>query len=99
MLSTTECLQDKEAFGPHVFLFCRGRPAHTERHSRVVILTLDRVDLAALVEAKDLVAQVQAIRKETESFVDAVAALHVELGVSVEVDIAGRTLQAQNRIV
>ena len=65
----------------------------------MIKLALDRVLLASLVETEDLVAQVQPIRHEAESFVQPVTALDIVLRVSIEVLVAIRSPQPQHRIV
>jgi hypothetical protein len=65
----------------------------------VIKLALDRVMLASLIETEDLVAQVQPIRHEAESFVEPVAARDIVLRVGIEVLVAIRSLQAQHRSV
>src|ERR1700733_9252486 len=65
----------------------------------MVVFALYRVYCAALIESKNFVAQVKSIGKDAQSFVQAIASLHVKLGVSIKINVAARTLQAQNRIV
>ena len=65
----------------------------------MIIFALNRIDRTTLVEAKDFVAQVQSVSKETEPFVDAVATLNVELCVSIEIVIACRVLLGPKWVV
>ena len=65
----------------------------------MIVLTLDRIDLAARVETKHFVAEIQAIPEDAQALVEAIAALHVELRVSIKIDVATGTLQPQNRVI
>ena len=65
----------------------------------MIELALDRVLLASLIETEDLVAQVQPVGHEAESFVKPVAALDIVLRVGIGVLVAIRSLQAQHWIV
>ena len=65
----------------------------------MIVLTLDRIDLAARVEAKHFVAEIQAIPKDAQALIEAIATLHVELRVSIKINVATRPLQSQNRII
>src|SRR5438445_12681628 len=65
----------------------------------MIILSLDRIDLAALIKAEYFVAQVQAVGEEAQAFVEAVAALNVKLRMGVEINVTAWTLQAEDGIV
>src|SRR6202040_4311429 len=78
----------------------RGRrPANAGRNGRVIVLALDGIYPAALVEAKNLVAEIQAVSHHAQALSDPIAALHIKLCVSIEIDVASRALQTKNRIV
>src|SRR6202163_902217 len=65
----------------------------------MIVLTLDRIDFAARVEAKHFVAEIQAIPEDAQALVEAIAALHVELRVSIKINVATGPLQPLNRII
>ena len=75
------------------------RPAHTERYSGMVVFALDWVFRTALIKSENLVAQVKSVSKKAESLVEAITSLHVELRMRAQINVAGRTFQAQNGIV
>src|SRR5713226_1195072 len=88
-------------FRPHYprILLRGGRPAHAERNSGLIEFALDGIDAAALVEAEDLVAEVQARGLEAKALGDSVAALDVKLSVGVEVDVARRSINTKNGVL
>src|ERR1035438_4728073 len=67
--------------------FERG-PAQPGADGGMVELALVRPDGATVIESENLVRQVQSINYEFESFGQAIAALHVELKVTVQVVVA-----------
>jgi hypothetical protein len=72
-------------------LFVVKSPANSPGICRVIVLALDDVLRAAIVEAKDLVVQVETVTVYLESPRQPVAGLGVELEMRVEVVIAGGT--------
>jgi hypothetical protein len=77
---------------------CDG-PAQPERDRRPVILALHRIDRASVVEAKHLIAEVQAGGYHLHALVHAITGLHVELRMRVEVVVAERAPQSKDGIV
>ena len=74
--------------------FARRRPAEAERVSGLVVLALDHVWLAAVIEAEDLVVEVESGDDQLEPVAKLPATLRVDLGVVVEVDVPERPLDA-----
>src|SRR5579864_7093933 len=79
-------------------LFAGRSPPQAERSRRLVILALHGVNGAAVVESEDLVAQVEAGGDHLQSPVQAKTALYIELGMGVEVVVAGGAFQPNDRI-
>ena len=69
-------------------------PANPACVGRVVVLALDDVLRAAVVEAEDFVVQVEAVGVDLEACRQAVAGLSVELEVGVEVVVSGGARRA-----
>jgi hypothetical protein len=65
-----------------------GGPAQAYFVGRLVVLALRHVLRAAVVEAEDLVVQVQALHLELQAAIDACAHLRVHLEMRVEVVVA-----------
>src|SRR5229473_7423389 len=76
-----------------------GRPAHAKRNGGLIKFALDRVDGVSLVEAENLVTEVEAGSLKAKALGDSVAALNVKLRVCVEVDVAGRTVNAKDWVL
>src|SRR5258706_10243484 len=78
-----------------VLLFLGIRPAKAKRISAAIEFPLIRVLGTALIEAEDLVGQIQYRGKELQSALDAVTPLEIQLCVCVGVIVAIRSLQSQ----
>src|SRR5436305_1278027 len=91
--SIVKCCEELAALPPapttkfRLFLVHR-RPAHTRCNRRPVVFALDHVLRAAIVEAEDLVIDIEAIHDKAESVGQADTALGIELEVWVEIIIA-----------
>ena len=75
-------------------LFVGRRPANAGRERRLIVLALDHVLRAALVEAENFVVEVEAREDHAHAVAHADDALGVDLDVRVEVDVAQRVLHA-----
>src|SRR5260370_16120453 len=81
-------------------LFLRsGHPGQSDCDGRVVELALIRIDRASSIEPENLVGQVETGSNEFQLPIHPVAALNVDLGVSVEVLISQGTLDAHDGII
>src|SRR5260370_4204914 len=83
---------------PRKRLLRRGCPAEGERNCGLIEFALDGIDGAALVEAENLVTEVQAGSLEAKALGDAIATLDVILRVGVEIDVARRTFDSEDWI-
>src|SRR5260370_20758814 len=75
-----------------------GQPAESDCDGRVVELALIRIDRASSIEPENLVGQVETGSNEFQLPIHPVAALNVDLGVSVEVLISQGTLDATDAL-
>src|SRR5258707_14420397 len=71
--------------------FCRQRPAQAGRDRTAVVLALNRKLLDAVVEAEDFVIQIERGDDDLQSASpwDPIAQLGVDLGVGVQISVAG----------
>src|SRR5260370_19483719 len=84
---------------PSSCLFCSRSPAKAQRDRGMIELALDGIRFAPLIETEDFVAQVQPIGHDAEPLVEAIAGLNIVLRVRIQVLVAIRPFQPQNRIV
>ena len=75
-------------------LLVRRRPAHAKRKRWSVVFTLDHVLWLTIVEAEDLVVEVEPVSHDGETVLQSVATLGVELKVGVEIVVAERAAQS-----
>ena len=68
---------------------CR-RPAHARGNGRPIVFALDHVLRAAIVEAEDLVIDIEAIHDKAQAMCQSYAALYVDLEVGIEIVISKR---------
>src|SRR5271169_1163164 len=72
---------------PYLILSAR-LPAQAEGVSRPIVLTLDDVPRAAVVEAENLIRQVQPLHEHSKTLPHAVAGLGVDLQVRHQINVA-----------
>src|SRR5207253_7517124 len=77
----------ESSFAARLF-FVQRRPADARGNSRPVVFALDHVLRAAVVEAENLVVDIQAIHDELKAIRQSHAALGIELQMRVEIVVA-----------
>src|SRR3954452_10003150 len=88
-----------DSVGMRLLFLRASRPAHTEGVCGLVVFALDHVRLAAVIEAEHLVGEVKRGGNQLEPVAKREAALRVDLGVVVEVNVAQRASGSARRPV
>src|SRR5690349_19807812 len=87
----------QESRFPWLLLLELRRPAEAHRYCGPIILPLNHVLRAALIEAEDFIGQVQAIHDKREAMAQLITSLSVHLQMRVKVGIAERPIEAACR--